>query len=131
MSLSEDRRLREREYEVAARQVFLPNLTAALPSYPVRVGDSWRVARKAVTAILGESEVRGEALVGKFIELRRDPDGATTVAVIGLNGRVATSLADTVINGHLYFAFPTPAPGKAPDPVLNPGSAPARPLEEA
>ncbi|HWE37553.1 MAG TPA: hypothetical protein VG406_13375, partial [Isosphaeraceae bacterium] len=46
------RRLREREYELAARQVYLPGLAALLPSQSVRIGDTWKIPRKAVQALL-------------------------------------------------------------------------------
>ena len=131
LSLSEDRRLREREYEVAARQVFLPNLVNVFPNYPVRVGDSWRVPRKAVQAMLGESEIRGDSLLGKFAELRRDADGKTAQAVIAVVGRIANSLADTVINARILFTFPTSIAGKPAD-ATAPGlfGAPARKVDE-
>ena len=120
LSLSADRRLREGDYEIAAGQVFLPNLTALFPSYPVRVGDTWRVSRKTAQALFGDPEARGEGLVAKFAELKRDPDGKTSHAAIAVNGRVVTPPAESLVNAQIRFSFPTLAP------VPNPGTtAPA------
>ncbi len=111
VSLTAGRRLTEREYEVSARQVFMPHLHLLLPPSPVHVGDSWRVARKAVQAMLGEPELRNDAVFGKFLELRRDDDGKTTYAVFNVTGRVATPLAELTVNAQILFGFPTPVPG--------------------
>jgi len=116
LSLAPDRRLREREYEVAARQVFVPSLTALLPIYPVRVGDSWRVPHRAVQAMLGEPDLKGDQLVGRFAELRREADGRTTQAVLAIAGRIANPFADTMVNAQVLFAFATPEADAAADP---------------
>ena len=123
LSLSEDRRLREREYEVAARQVFLPSLPAVFPAYPARVGDSWRVTKRAVQALLGEGAIRGDNLVAKFAELRRETKTKRMIAVMTITGRIANPYADTLINARLEFTFDPPAP---PKPAL-PGSLVAAP----
>ena len=54
LSLTEDARLRDLEYNVAARQVYLPDLTAVLPALPSRIGERWKVPLTAVQAMLGE-----------------------------------------------------------------------------
>ncbi len=113
LSLSEDRRLREREYEVAARQVFLPSLAAILPGYAARVGDTWRVSRRGVQVLVGESNIRGESLTGKFIELRREAEGPRRVAVFSITGRVANAFAETTLNVEIRFTF-VPVPIAAP-----------------
>ena len=106
----EGRRLREREYDLASHQIFVPGLTAILPSGAVRIGDSWRVQPKAVQALLGEPEVRGDSLVGKFVGLRRPPGGGATMqAVFSLTGRIPTAVAETLVNAEIVFTFaPTP-----------------------
>ena len=62
LSLSDDpaniRRLREIEFSIISRQVFLPALSAVLPTLPSRIGDRWRVPRGAARALLGTSDCR-------------------------------------------------------------------------
>lgn len=109
----EGRRLREREYDLAAHQIFLPGLTAILPAGSVRIGDSWRVPPKAVQALLGEPETRAATLTGKFVELRRPIAGATLQAVISVTGKIQTALAETLVNAEIVFTFTPPRPGDA------------------
>jgi hypothetical protein len=124
MSLTGERPLREREYDVTARQVFLPHLTLLLPGSSVRVGDSWRVGHKAVQALLGESDLKGDQFFAKFRELRRSKDKKTTFAVFSVSGRVSNKLGDTLISEQVVFTFPTPgAPADRPTNLLNPGTA--------
>lgn len=114
LSLTLDRRLREREYEVAARQVFMPSLTSLLPTYAARVGDTWKIPRRAAQALVGDPNVRGDALSGKFLELRRDPVSPRQVAVFSIIGRVANSMADSTLNAEVQFTFvPQPVAARA------------------
>jgi hypothetical protein len=129
MSLMGDRPLREREYDVISRQLFLPQMHLLLPGSPVRVGDSWRVGHKAVQAMLGESDLKGDQFTAKFRELRRSKDGKTTFAVFSVSGRVMNKLGDTLISEQIVFTFPTPVPPVAkPTDDLIPGTpaVPAR-----
>lgn len=105
LSLTVDRRLREREYEVAAHQLFLPNLVGLLPGYAARVGDTWRIPRRAAQALVGDPNTRGDALSGKFLELRRDPNGPRQVAVFSITGRVVNAMADSTLNVEVHFTF--------------------------
>ncbi len=101
----EGRRLREREYELAARQIYVPGLAALLPTQSVRIGDTWRIPRKAVQALLAEPEVRGDALRGKFLELRRPPAGGGLQAIFTVTGSIQTQVAETLVNAELVFSF--------------------------
>jgi hypothetical protein len=109
----EGRRLREREYELASRQIYLPGLTALLPTQSVRIGDTWRIPRKAVQALLAEPEVRGDALRGKFLELRRPPVGGGLQAVFTVTGSIQTQVAETRVNSELVFSFAPPQADRA------------------
>jgi hypothetical protein len=131
LSLSEGRHLTERDYEIAARQVFMPTLAAVLPAVPVRVGDSWRIPRKALQAMLGEPELRADSVTGKFLELHRDADGKSTYAVVGIAGKVYGTFTETSLNAQVRFAFPTPGAEKADDPKTKGATAPARPVDES
>ena len=71
----------------------MPGLVAVLPTIPVRVGDSWRIPRKAVQTMLGEPELRGDSLHGKFVEIRREENGQARQAVISINGYNRLSIA--------------------------------------
>jgi hypothetical protein len=110
LSLTENRRLSDREYEIVSKQVFVPNITVLLPNHALRVGDTWRVPRKAMQAMLGEPSLKGENLAGKFVELRRDEDGRNTHAILNIVGQVVNEFAETSINARVVFTFPTPAP---------------------
>ncbi len=123
----EGRRLREREYEIVARQIYLPGLAALLPAQSVRLGDTWRIPRKAVQALLAEPEVRGDSLRGKFLELRRPPAGGGLQAVFTVTGSIQSTVAETLVNAELIFSIaPTQADRTdaarkaAPPPADNP-----------
>jgi hypothetical protein len=103
------RPLREREFDLAAHQLYVPGLSTLLPTIPVRVGDGWRVPRKAVQVLLGEPELRGDAIKAKFVEIRREENGQARQAVIDINGRVENQVAETLINARLVFRFPDPS----------------------
>jgi hypothetical protein len=111
ISLVDGRRLREREYELAARNVYLPALGGLLPTQSVRVGDTWPIPRRAVQALMAEPEVRGDALRGKFVELRRPASGGGLLAVISVTGSISTQQAETLVNAELTFSFVPPRPG--------------------
>src|SRR5262249_55311272 len=53
LSLTNDRPLRESEYNAMISQVSLPPLKALLPNSPRRVGDTWRVPREAAAYLFG------------------------------------------------------------------------------
>jgi len=105
LSLTEGRNLTEYEFEVISRQVFAPRMAALLPGPPVRVGDSWRVPRRATQAILGEAGIQGDTLIAKFAELRREVDGPRSVAVLAISGRVTAASGETAVNAEALFTF--------------------------
>lgn len=112
------RRLREREFELVAHQTFVPGLTSLLPNTALRIGDTWRAPNKAIQALLGEPEVRGDSLVVKFVELRRPTGGgATTQAVFSLAGRIPTAVAETLVNAELLFTFAPAAADRPGEPA--------------
>jgi hypothetical protein len=123
------RPLREREFELAAHQLYLPSLSALLPTIPVRVGDTWRISRKAVQSLLGEPELRGDSINGKFVEIRREEKGQARQAVIAINGRIENQVAQTLVNAQLVFRFLEPsARPERPESGIAP---PARPSDDS
>jgi hypothetical protein len=123
------RPLREREFELAAHQLYLPSLSALLPTIPVRVGDTWRISRKAVQSLLGEPELRGDSINGKFVEIRREEKGQARQAVIAINGRIENQVAQTLVNAQLVFRFLEPsARPERPDSGI---AQPARPPDDS
>jgi hypothetical protein len=127
------RPLREREFELAAHQLYMPGLVAVLPTIPVRVGDSWRIPRKAVQTMLGEPELRGDSLNGKFVEIRLEENGHGRQAVISINGRIENQIAQTLVNAQLIFRFQDPAvrPERLESGIAQPARAPDESLIDA
>jgi hypothetical protein len=60
---------------------------------------------------MAEPEVRGDALRGKFVELRRPASGGGLLAVISVTGSISTQQAETLVNAELTFSFVPPRPG--------------------
>ncbi len=69
LSLRAKRTLSDAEYYLASQHVFAPSLIQALPDLPVRVGDSYRVPRAGVEALLGQPAADG-TLNGTLQEIR-------------------------------------------------------------
>ena len=105
LSLTEGRLLTEYEYDVAARQVFIPQLAALLPTQAVRVGDTWRVPRRAAQAMLGDPYVQGDTLVGKLAEIKKEVEGPRMVASISISGKATGPAGDSVVNAEALFTF--------------------------
>jgi hypothetical protein len=112
MSLTEGRRISEAEYGITLRQLFLPDLIAALPSLPSRVGDRWRIPRVAAQALLGDKPMQGsEGLMGMLQQVRPEPSVNGMVATVAVTGRaILPQTGETVLNAQVVFAF-TPASG--------------------
>lgn len=115
LSISPNRQLQELEYQIATTQVFMPDLTGVLPNAPSRIGDSWRITRPAVQAFLGERQIRGDNLLGRFVELRKDTKTGIFVAVISIQGTVTNQAANTVINAEVRFTFVPPTASNDPN----------------
>ncbi len=108
LCLTEKATLRDLEYNVAARQVYLPDLTAALPALPSRIGERWKLPLTAVQAMLGERPMRGEPLMATLLEVKPGAKGPMLMAVIGVAGRVSLPGGETLINARIQFAFSPP-----------------------
>ncbi len=116
LSLTENSTLRDVEYNVAARQVYLPDLTAVLPALPSRIGERWKLPLTAVQAMLGERPTRGVPLTATLQEVKAGLKGPLLVAVIGVAGRVSLQGGETLVNARIQFAFSPPtAADSGPD----------------
>jgi hypothetical protein len=113
LSLTPNRSLREREYLFAMRQIFFPDLIAALPELPIRIGDSYSVARAGMEAMLGGT-VRQGRLTSKLQSINPDPagDGTRRIAVFDILGRVVLDMGMADVHAQLRFAC-KPAPDQA------------------
>ncbi len=112
LSLTEGRTLSEYEYDVLSRQVYVPHLPGLLPTQVVRLGDTWRIPRKAAQALLGDPTLQGESLVGKLAEVRKEVDGPRMVASIAITGKVAGPTGETTVNAEALFTFQGSLPPK-------------------
>ena len=105
LSLTENRKLTEYEFEVISREVFAPQVASVLPGQAIRVGDSWRIPRRGAQGLLGEPGIQGDTLIGKFAELKKEADGPRRVAVIAITGRVAAPSGEVAVNAEALFTF--------------------------
>ncbi len=119
LNLTPDRRMSDREFDLARRHIFTPNLVALLPTQSVRVGDTWRPLRKAVTTLFNDSSARSDTIGGRFSDVRRSEDGKTTYAIFLFTGRGTNEVGEITFTAQVTFTFPTP--GASPQP----GDAPA------
>ncbi|MGE3821358.1 MAG: hypothetical protein AB7I30_18260 [Isosphaeraceae bacterium] len=109
MSLDGGRLLTEAEYAITLRQIFLPDLSSALPTLPSRVGDRWRLPKLAAQSLLNEQPTQsGEPLIGTLLDVRKVGDGAEHSAVIGVSGKVMLSGGETLLNAQIVFTFAAP-----------------------
>jgi len=109
MVLTPNRTLREEEYRFAISYDFASNLAFLLPEIPLRIGDSWKVARTGASALIND-EVRGGNLTGKLSEIRAHPSGnGVQLAIVQISGRLVTGfdrdVYDTAVNARVEFAF--------------------------
>ncbi len=109
MGLSDDpastRRMREIEYSIISRQVFLPALSGVLPSLPSRVGDRWRVPRGAARTLLGSRTPTDVLLAATLKTIRKAENGQDLVAIINVTANPPTFQAE------IQFSFaPSPPP---------------------
>jgi len=114
--LTPDRELFDKEYVVAAEQIFMPDLAYVLPELPVRIGESWSVARTGASTLVGRDVLRG-MLTGKLLKVRVENDAKRT-AVIDVQGTVTTNIGAGPVHAELEFVFDAPAalPPNAADP---------------
>jgi hypothetical protein len=104
LSLTENRGLREMEFAIISRQVFLPMLVGILPPQPSRIGDRWPVQRTATRALLGPQAPADEVVLANFKDLRTAPKGTDLVAIFGLTARSTSFQAEV----QFTFARTTP-----------------------
>lgn len=116
ISLDGSRLLTEAEYAITLRQIFLPDLSTALPTLPSRVGDRWRLPKLASQALLNEKPMQGsEPLVATLIDVRKDASGTESSAVIGVTGKAMLSGGETFLNAQIIFTFAPPDPNAPAD----------------
>ena len=114
LCLTEGRSLRENDYGIAARQIFLPDLSKVLPSLPLRVGDTWKVPVAGTKVLLGDRSASGDGLTGKLVEVRKGGKEGQWVAVLSLTGRaVVGPNGSMAVNARLLFTFTEPEPPEA------------------
>ena len=105
VSLTEGRQLTDYEYDVAAHQVFVPQLASILPPQGVRLGETWRIPRRAAQAMLGEPGIQSDTLVGKLSEISKEVDGPRMVASISISGKATGPAGVSVVNAEALFTF--------------------------
>ena len=110
LALTPGRSLAATEFGVISRQTFVPHLPALLPVQSVRLGDTWRVPRKAVQALLGEPYLQADSVTGKLAELRKEIDGPRMVASITVSGKVSGPGGESTVNAEVLFTFQAPKP---------------------
>ena len=108
-----------------SKQVIVPQLVALFPPTPKRVGDAWQIARTAAQCLVGEVPENDDyELNGTLIEVRKEGEGSTLTAVIGIEGQMNLSLGLSSLKAQLQFTFrPTPAAAPAPPPATTKGDA--------
>jgi hypothetical protein len=105
LALTPGRRLRDREYMLASRQVFVPSLAFALPDLPLRIGDSYEVGRRGIEALIAVPVSRG-SVRGTLQSVQDDPASpGRKKATLDLIGRVDTARGTTSIHALILFSF--------------------------
>ena len=117
LSLTSDRPLREIEYSVMVKQVFVPQLTELFAMTPQRVGDSWRISPKATQILVNElPETEDYEVNGRVIDVRKSAMGTALTAIIGISGQMNLSVGKSMLNAQIQFVFePTAAVAPASD----------------
>lgn len=107
LSLTKGRGLREDEYTIIRREVFLPDLAGLLPTIPSRVGDRWGVSKAASRALVGSSAL---TLAATLQQVRQAAAGPNWEAVIGVTGRspARSNSGAMAVNARVVFSFPPP-----------------------
>ncbi|WP_406697806.1 hypothetical protein V5E97_02960 [Singulisphaera sp. Ch08] len=116
LSLTKDRSLREDEYTIIRREIYLPDLGALLPTIPSRVGDRWAISKTGGRALLGSITL---PLAATLQQVRQAAEGPNWEAVIAVTGRSPAGRSNTsslAVNAQLVFRFPAPGSdgGKEP-----------------
>jgi hypothetical protein len=115
LNLTNDRPLRDAEFDLMVDQVSLPPLKALLPSTPRRVGDTWIVPRGATFYLFGTlPEPDDYDLKGTIKEVTKAASGNKLVALIGISGQVNLPDGPNSVNAEIDFTFEPPPPPAAP-----------------
>jgi hypothetical protein len=109
ISLTEGRSLWSDEHGFAVNLVCVPDLALALPEITRRIGETWKLSRPAVMALIGKP-VRDSDITGKLVEVRPGTKGANSTAIMDISGRALSSMGDTALHAKLTFEFAPPAP---------------------
>ena len=114
LCLTPGRQLRPQEYIGIRQQTFLPALALILPSKPGRVGDTWPVRSEAAWALLGNTPAEEDYdLTAEILEVRKNGEGPSMMAIIGVKGQLVVPEGPSGINAQLQFTF-LPTEGTAP-----------------
>jgi hypothetical protein len=108
MSLTEGRRLTEKDYEYTAHQIFLPDLSTVLPTAPTRVDDRWPLTKEAQRVLFGYRPSQPSTIYAKLQDVQKSPKGRGYAAVIAVTGKakLPPSDAESTLNAQLVFSFP-------------------------
>ena len=133
LSLMNDRRLREGEYELIAGDVFLPQLAELLPRTALRVNDTWDIPREVAHRFWGTMpDIEDYELTGTLLKVSKPASGNSLIAEIAVQGQFTMLARPNAFNSRIYFTFElpsadTPAAGTVETPKEARGSdAPAR-----
>jgi len=105
LSLSEGKPLTESDYDLLSGQVFVPQLALLFPNQSVRLGDTWRISRRATQNLLGDPSIQAETLVAKLTEIRKEVAGPRMVASISITGKVPGADGEISLNALVLFTF--------------------------
>jgi hypothetical protein len=108
MSLTDGRRLTEKDYEYTAHQIFLPDLSTVLPTSPTRVDDRWPLTKEAQRVLFGYRPSQASTIYAKLQDVQKSPKGRGYAAVIAISGtaKLPPKDAEYTLNAQLVFSFP-------------------------
>ncbi len=125
MTLTDGRRLTEKDYEYSAHQIFLPDLSAVLPTAPTRVDDRWSLTKEAQRVLFGKRPSQPATIYAKLQDVQKSPKGRGYAAVIAVSGKakVPPNDAEYTLNAQIVFSFPAlPAAAGEGDVMEVPGA---------
>jgi hypothetical protein len=106
LSLTNDRRLREVEFDQITKQMFLPQLTAVFPPTPARVGDTWHISRESARYLVFDTpDPEGYRLDATLLEVHRAASVTALTAVIGITGQFDVAEKHCAVGARIQFTF--------------------------
>jgi hypothetical protein len=116
ISQTPNRPIRQKEYEMAADQLFFPRLSAIFPPQAVRKSDSWPLTRAAAQALLGQfADTVDFQLDASLTQIEKAGEGTELAAIIDIEGTLNLEDGDGAVRARIWFVFePVPAPSTAP-----------------